>query len=118
MRKLACICLSLIACGLEERSDFLVGRTCDPGIPASCDPGQSCLPHRLVEGSYADFRCRDPASFQRTRGQEPPLAFCDGDAGLVCPTGLSCAPDRVRERDGGARGMVCEPPDDPFGPRD
>jgi hypothetical protein len=103
------------ACSLEERGDFLIGRECDENDPASCDPGQKCLPHKYRDGEYLDFRCRDFASFEPLQGREAPLALCDDQRGYICPSGLVCNADRVRQ-DAGTRRLVCKHPDDVFSP--
>ncbi len=113
--ELLAICLALSSCGFSDRGDFLVGRECDPAIEQTCDAGQACLPHEW--GAVArDFRCRDAASFEPVQGVEPPLAYCDDEMAFVCPVGLVCRADRVRERDGGLRRTVCQKPADAFGP--
>jgi hypothetical protein len=95
-----------VGCGLDEDPDFLIGRSCDPrGM--DCDPGQQCLPHTKSDsGSLGTFLCRDEASLE-----SGPRAFCD--AGIPCPGGWECRPERIRE---GPRDLVCVAPDDPFGP--
>ena len=111
--------LGVAACGLEERSDFLVGRVCDPEISGACDPEQRCLPHMVDNTRFFDFRCRDVASFDRIDGVEPPLAYCDAEGAYSCPGTLVCRPDRIRSSpDGGfaTRRLVCQRPDSPFGP--
>jgi hypothetical protein len=105
----------LSACSLEERADFLIGRTCDPKVPLACDPGEVCLPHAVVNHSFADFRCRDRASFEQLNGQDAPLAYCDG-VDLVCPSGTVCNADRIRNLDGGLRPLVCQLPNGVLGP--
>lgn len=110
--------LVLSACSLEERDDFLIGRSCDPDQSNACDPGQRCLPH-LMEGDLPqDFRCRDAASFERVDGVEPPLAYCDEEGTYVCPGSMVCRPDRIRSSPDGfaVRRLVCQSPDSPFGP--
>ena len=97
------------ACGIEERSDFLIGRQCDPSNNL-CDPGQACLPH---DPRMSDFRCRDRASFDPINGQEPPLAYCNAE--IACPGDLVCNADRIRT-DAGRRPLVCKRPDDVFAP--
>lgn len=111
--------LTLLACDIEERDDFLVGRVCDPDLSSACDPGQRCLPHMFEDDRLFDFRCRDVASFERVDGIEPPLAYCDSEGSLVCPGSMVCRPDRIRSSpDGGfsVRRLVCQSPDSPFGP--
>jgi hypothetical protein len=105
------IALAFAACGLEERSDFLIGRQCDRN-GEDCDPGQECLPHQS-DPSLQDFRCRDRASFEPIEGQDPPLAYCNAD--ITCPGDLVCNADRIRV-DGGLRPLVCKRPDDVFAP--
>jgi hypothetical protein len=109
------IALLLSSCSLGERSDFLIGRQCKPKSTQDfCDEGQACLPHKLdEEGRPDDFRCRDAASFELHEGEEPPLAYCD--ATYLCPPGVECRPDRVRENVG-ARPTVCKVPGDIFSP--
>lgn len=101
------------ACGLEEARDFLVGRPCVP-VDSSCDPGQVCLPHRQADAGFTDFLCRDRRSFETEAGQAL-RAFCDEALGFVCPPGLQCRADRIREGEP-LRPKVCKLPDDPFGP--
>ena len=100
-------------CGLSERGDFLVGRQCDPTNGSSCDEGQACLPHSVVEGDLDEFRCRSAASFDPVRGVEAPLAYCNEE--YECPAPLVCNADRIRV-DGGFRRTVCKRDDDPFAP--
>jgi hypothetical protein len=107
--------LALGGCALEERADLLIGRSCDPAVASSCDPGQRCLPHRW-EVDPDDFRCRDRASFDPVGGAEAPLAYCDPAAGYDCPGDLVCNADRVRPRDGGLRRDVCQRADGGFAP--
>jgi hypothetical protein len=107
------ILISIAACGLQERPDFLLGRECDMGDPKGCDPGESCLPHAIIAGRFSDYRCRDRASFDKIEGREPPLAFCDGMA--KCPGELVCNADRVRE-DSTVRPLVCTTPNSMFAP--
>jgi hypothetical protein len=102
------------ACSLEERADFLIGRTCDPSAPSSCDAGEVCLPHAIVNHAFGDFRCRDRASFLPINNQDPPLAYCDGQ--FVCPQGTVCNADRIRSLDGGLRPLVCQLPNQALGP--
>lgn len=109
------LALALSACGLEERDDFLVGRPCDRSVETPCDEGQVCLPHEIRDGVFDAFRCRDGTSFEPSGGQPAPLAYCDEEAGLVCPDGLVCNADRIR-LDAGVRRRVCKRPDDPFAP--
>ncbi len=108
--------VAMVGCGLQERSDYLIGRQCDPETPADCDEGQVCLPHQIADRTLmlVRFRCRDAASFESLAGQEPPLAYCD-DEQYVCPAGLVCNADRIRV-DGGLRPRVCKQPDDAFAP--
>lgn len=110
----SCVALLLVACAVEERSDYLVGRTCLPDIQGSCDPGQACLPHAYEGGEPADFRCRDEASFEKVQGSDPPLAYCDEEEGFACPGRTVCRADRVRDRDGGIRRTVCQLEANPF----
>ncbi len=105
--------LVLVGCGLEEREDFLVGRQCPPPPSNSCDPGQSCLPHRWTS-QPDDFRCRDRSSFLPIGDREAPLAYCD-DQLYRCPGDLVCNADRVRV-DASVRLRVCRRPDDIFAP--
>jgi hypothetical protein len=107
--------LLLAGCALQERDDYLIGRPCDPGLGEACDPGQVCLPHAVTNGMYTAHRCRSAASFEPVGGQEAPLAYCDEAAGFVCPAGLECNADRIRQ-DGGYRLTVCKRPGDPFAP--
>jgi hypothetical protein len=108
--------LSCSACALTERNDFLVGRPCEPNTPSSCDVGEKCLPHAISNGSLTDFMCRDRASFDpisssdSLNGRDPPLAYCDGMT-YLCPDGLVCAADKVRDlNSGGFRPLVCRTP--------
>ena len=107
---IASIACSLLACGLEERADFLIGRQCDQNGD-ECDEGQACLPHRIEP--YSDFRCRDRASFEPIDGREPPLAYCNAD--IPCPGDLVCNADRIRVG-GEDRPLVCKRSDDVFAP--
>jgi hypothetical protein len=107
--------IALSACSLEERTDFLIGRTCDPNAPSSCDPGEACLPHAIDIHGFEDFRCRDRASFQPINDQDPPLAYCD-NAKYQCPPGTVCNADRIRNLDGGLRPLVCQLPNGTLGP--
>lgn len=102
-------------CGLSERDDFLVGRSCVPVEPTGCDEQQVCLPHSYAASGPMDFRCRDAASFALRDGREAPLAFCDQEEGLLCPEGIPCGAGRIRD-DAGLRRTVCKRPDDTFGP--
>lgn len=104
------------ACSLDERADFLIGRSCDVTTQASCDEGQRCLPHAIIEGTHDDFRCRDAASFEVIEGREPPLAYCDESLGFVCPEGLDCNADRIRSGAPTLRYKVCQQPGSPFAP--
>ncbi len=110
MRFLLLIVVLAAACGLEERTDFLIGRQCDRNR-SDCDPGAECLPHK--HDPFADFRCRDRASFEPIDNQEAPLAYCNAD--IACPGDLVCNADRIREGTG-RRLMVCKRPDDVFAP--
>lgn len=101
-------------CGLQERSDYLVGRQCDPDVAADCDDRQVCLPHAIRNELLVRFRCRDAASFGSLAGQEPPLAYCD-EQRYFCPEGLVCNADRIRV-DAGQRPKVCKRLDDAFAP--
>ncbi|MBI4821067.1 MAG: hypothetical protein HY791_32705 [Deltaproteobacteria bacterium] len=113
--RLHLVLVLLLGCSVEERSDYLVGRRCDPKDAESCDPEQACLPHAYVD-KPADFRCRDEPSFAPSSlVPDPPLAFCE-DGAYECPGGLVCRPDRVRPRDGAVRRTVCQAPDSPFLP--
>lgn len=105
------------ACSLEERADFLVGRTCDPVVAPACDVGESCLPHAwLAMNQPTAFYCRDKASFAKLAdNRDPPLAYCD-DKTYVCPEGTVCNADRIRPLDGGLRREVCQLPGSIFGP--
>ena len=106
--------LLLAGCGLSERDDFLIGRSCVSASELPCDEGQRCLPHSLNGGSFGEFRCRDFDSFQQVAGlAKPPLAYCNAEH--RCPEGLVCRPDRIRV-DGGPRPNVCKSPDDVFIP--
>jgi hypothetical protein len=113
MLAFACSLASLVACSLEERADFLIGRECS--ADDGCDEGQKCLPHAYFDGDFHDFRCRDRASFEPIEGREAPLAYCDAERDLICPAGLVCNADRVRQ-DAAIRRMVCKHPDDVFSP--
>lgn len=113
---LSCLVVASAGCDLEERSDFLVGRSCDPDVAGSCDPEQSCLPHRFDRDNPADYRCRSVESFEPLPEGEPPLAYCDPQLDLICPGDLVCNADRVRQVDGGVRRRVCQRPGTPFGP--
>lgn len=106
---------SAFGCDLAERSDFLVGRLCDPRRAESCDLGQACLPHALQENRFDEFRCRDRVSFEPIGGREAPLAYCQPELGYLCPGDLVCNADRIRS-DAGRRALVCKLPDDVFGP--
>lgn len=112
---LAGLALVMGACGLHERSDFLVGRECDPSAAKACDMGQACLPHEYTGGAPDRFRCRDALSFEALAGQEPPLAYCDESLGYLCPGALVCNADRIR-LDAGYRLKVCKRADDAFAP--
>lgn len=115
MRAALLLLVLLASCGLEERDDFLIGRTCVANTPMPCDEGQSCLPHAIVDGTFDKFRCRDFASFDRIAGLgAPPLAYCD-ELRHPCPEGLVCRPDRIRVGEG-TRQNVCKSPDDVFIP--
>lgn len=109
---------SVSACSLEERSDYLIGRSCAVDLVESCDQGQVCLPHEIITqtGELADWRCRDAQSFEPVQGREPPLAYCGGKRAVKCPEGLVCNADRIRAFDGGVRRFVCQRPDNPFAP--
>ncbi|MCB9654358.1 MAG: hypothetical protein H6729_09550 [Deltaproteobacteria bacterium] len=102
------------SCGLNERGDFLVGRSCRLEAH-QCDEGQVCLPHSLRSGEYADYFCRDQRSFEPLGGVEPPLAYCDDSTNLRCPGALVCNADRVR-LDASVRAYVCKRADDAFAP--
>jgi hypothetical protein len=104
------------ACDLDERTDFLLGRECDPEHPAdTCGTDDACLPHSWPSDGPRDFRCRSAASIGGT-GAEPPLAYCDHDK-FVCPGDTVCRADRVRPLPaGGIRREVCQLADSPFGP--
>ena len=102
---------SALGCGIDERSDFLIGRQCVRGDPRSCDPGQVCLAHSWRGGqTFTDYRCRDEASFLVP---DAPIAYCS-DA-EPCPGDLVCNADRVRI-DTSVRPLVCKTADDPFAP--
>ena len=113
----ALVVAALAACELDERTDFLLGRECDPANAAdTCDPGDSCLPHSWLGDGPRDYRCRSAASIGAGTGAEPPLAYCDHDT-LLCPGDTVCRADRVRPLpDGGIRREVCQLADSPFGP--
>ncbi|MCK6545968.1 hypothetical protein L6R52_08870 [Myxococcota bacterium] len=104
-----------VGCALEERGDFLVGRTCDPDDDRTCDDGEECLPHAIVNDIFEEFRCRDLASFGPIEGREAPLAYCDDAEGHRCPAGMVCNADRVR-LDSSVRRLVCKLPGDVFAP--
>lgn len=107
------------ACSMQERSDFLVGRPCDPGssdLTKGCDPGQSCLPHTYAGDTPKNYLCRDRASFDPLPdGRPAPLAYCNPSGGFSCPGDLVCTYDRIRA-DASVRRLVCASPDDPFAP--
>lgn len=115
MRCMSVILLGLLltGCGLSERDDFLVGRSCDPGAEMDCDEGQVCLPHGWLSARPTEFRCRDAASFSAP--DEAPTAYCDEALGFACPEGVECRPGRIRE-DSGPRRPECVSTDFPFGP--
>lgn len=100
-----------VACGVEERRDFLIGRQCDRNTPEDCDPDQTCVPHEWRGGeTFTDFRCRDEASILAPNA---PLAYCAPDT--RCPGSLVCNADRVR-RETSVRPLVCKRRDDLFAP--
>lgn len=113
---MGCLTAFGFGCGLAERDDFMVGRRCEPESAEACDDEQQCLPHAYTGGRPTDFRCRDVDSFQiAPNGQEPPLAFCAPEDGLICPGNLICNAGRIR-MDSGARRRICKLPDSRFGP--
>ncbi len=98
--------LGTVGCGVEERSDFLVGRVCDPSSD-ECDPGQVCLPHSidLGDGALGDFLCRDRVI------QGEPIPYCGTFPGyehFACPEGFDCMIDKIRTGND-PRLMVCHP---------
>ncbi len=104
------LAVHLNGCGVDERSDFLVGRRCTPG-EGHCDPGQACLAHVWRGGlTFTDYRCRDEASLLPI---DAPLAYCNENE--PCPGSLICNADRVRI-DAAIRPLVCNDPDDFFSP--
>ena len=113
MKAVACslaLLLTVGACGVDERSDFLIGRQCLRNDVSPCDSGQVCLPHAWLDGTLSDYRCRDEASFF---DPDAPIAYCSDDD--PCPGALVCNADRVRI-DASVRPRICKTEDDPFAP--
>lgn len=104
------ILLGLSACGLQEQPGYLVGRLCIDSDPEPCDVDETCVPHAIREGTFADYRCRSEESLQRFEDPElgtteAPLAYCDET--VTCPGEAQCVVDRVRQGDMPTRPRVC-----------